>query len=78
MDKNTITGFVLIALVLIGFNWISRPSQEELAEMARQDSIAAVQKQQAETQAKAIKEKNEPTAHHFSSHKEHPRVKTSS
>lgn len=59
MDKNTITGFVLIALVLIGFNWISRPSQEELAEMARQDSIAAVQQQQAETKAKAIKEKNE-------------------
>ena len=55
MDKNTITGFVLIALVLIGFNWISRPSQEELAEMARQDSIAAVQQQQAETKAKAIK-----------------------
>ena len=59
MDKNTITGFVLIALVLIGFNWISRPSQEELAEMARQDSIAAVQQQQAEAQAKATKQKAE-------------------
>ncbi len=42
MDKNTITGFVLIALVLIGFNWFSQPSEEEIAQMqeiARQDSI---------------------------------------
>ncbi|MGN0234482.1 MAG: membrane protein insertase YidC [Bacteroidaceae bacterium] len=62
MDKNTITGFVLIALVLIGFNWISRPSQEELSEMARQDSIAAVQKQQAEQQEKTAKEKAERQA----------------
>ena len=56
MNKNTITGFVLIALVLIGFNWISRPSQEELAEMARQDSIAAVKQQQVEAQKKAAKQ----------------------
>ncbi len=59
MDKNTITGFVLIALVLIGFNWISRPSQEELAEMARQDSIATVQQQQAEAREKADRQKAE-------------------
>ncbi len=44
MDKNTITGFVLIALVLIGFSWWSRPTEEQLAEMARQDSIAQVEK----------------------------------
>ena len=54
MDKNTITGFVLIGLVLIGFNWLSRPSQEELNELARQDSIAALQKEQAEKQEKII------------------------
>ena len=51
MDKNTITGFILIALVVIGFSWYSQPSREELEAMqARQDSIAAVeqQKQQAE------------------------------
>ncbi len=59
MDKNTITGFALIALVLIGFNWISRPSQEELAEMARQDSIATAQKELAEAQAKAERQKAE-------------------
>ena len=48
MDKNTITGFVLIALVLIGFSWWSRPSEEQLREMARQDSIAQVRQIQAQ------------------------------
>ena len=54
MDKNTITGFVLIAIVLIGFSWWSRPSKEQLAEMARQDSIAQVEK--AKMQAELDKE----------------------
>ena len=40
MNRNTVTGFVLIALVLIGFSWWTTPSQEQLAEQARQDSIA--------------------------------------
>ena len=55
MDKNTITGFILIALVVIGFSWYSQPSKEELAAMAERDSIAAVeqQKQAAAEQAKA-------------------------
>ena len=48
MDKNTITGFILIALVVIGFSWYSQPSREELEAMARQDSIAAVEKQKQE------------------------------
>jgi len=48
MDKNTITGFILIAIVLIGFSWYSQPSREELEAMARQDSIAAAQQKQAE------------------------------
>lgn len=48
MDKNTIIGFVLIALVLIGFSWFSRPSEEQLAEYKRyNDSITAVQQQAA-------------------------------
>jgi len=50
MDKNTITGFVLIALVVIGFSWYSRPSEAEMQQMAVQDSIAAAQKAAAETQ----------------------------
>ena len=52
MDKNTITGFVLIALLLIGFGWYNQPSEEQIAEMARQDSIAQVTKQKAEEQQK--------------------------
>ena len=57
MDKNTITGFILIALVLIGFTWWSRPSEAQLAEMARQDSIAQVEraKAQAEMEKQAMK-----------------------
>lgn len=51
MDKNTVTGFILIALVIIGFSWYSRPSEAELQEMARQDSIQQVQQQLEETQA---------------------------
>lgn len=46
MDKNTITGFVLIALVLIGFSWWSQPSEQEFAKMQnemRQDSIRQAQ-----------------------------------
>ncbi len=54
MDKNTVTGFVLIALVLIGFSWWSRPSEAQLQEMARQDSIAQVQ--QARMQAELDKQ----------------------
>ena len=53
MDKNTITGFILIALVVIGFSWYSQPSREELEAMAKQDSIAAVAKQKQEETEKA-------------------------
>ena len=42
MDKNTVTGFILIALVIIGFSWYSRPSQEELEAMAKRDSIESL------------------------------------
>ena len=54
MDKNTVTGFILIALVLIGFSWWSRPSEAQLQEMARQDSIAQVEK--AKLQARLDKQ----------------------
>ncbi len=51
MDKNTITGFILMALVVIGFSWYSQPSEEERRLMAQQDSIAAVEKLNAEKAA---------------------------
>ena len=48
MDKNTLTGFLLIALVVIGFSYFGQPSQEEIIEQHRQDSIQKVHTQQAE------------------------------
>ncbi|MBQ9285048.1 MAG: membrane protein insertase YidC [Bacteroidaceae bacterium] len=52
MDKNTVTGFILMALVLILFSWYSRPSEEQLKAAHERDSIAAAQlaaKQEAKT-----------------------------
>ena len=57
MNKDTIIGFVLIALVLIGFSWYNQPSAEEIEAARKQDSIAtaikdnAAKKQQAEEAA---------------------------
>lgn len=48
MDKNTITGFILIALVVILFSWLGQPSREEMEARAKQDSIAAAQQKPAE------------------------------
>ena len=62
MDKNTVTGFILIALVVIGFSWYSRPSEAELRQMAQQDSIAAVEREKAEAEQK-LKAKAEEAAH---------------
>ncbi|NCA79443.1 MAG: membrane protein insertase YidC [Sphingobacteriia bacterium] len=43
MDKNTIIGFVLIAAILIGFSWLNKPSEEELAKRKHyNDSITLV------------------------------------
>ena len=53
MDKNTITGFVLIAALLIGFSWYNKPSDEEIAQQRTQDSIAAVEKKKAEADRNA-------------------------
>lgn len=53
MDKNTITGFILIAAVLIGFSIWSQPSAEEQAAAIRQDSIQNAMRQQAEENRKA-------------------------
>lgn len=51
MDKNTWIGFLLIAVIIVGFSLLNRPSKEELAERQRvQDSIALVQAQEHEAQ----------------------------
>nr|WP_321451884.1 membrane protein insertase YidC [uncultured Carboxylicivirga sp.] len=49
MDKNSITGIVLIVLIFGFFTWWNRPSEEQLAQQKRQrDSIERVESQQAE------------------------------
>jgi len=53
MDKNTILGFVLIALIVIGFSQLNKPSEKELAEKKNyNDSIALVEQNKIEYSAK--------------------------
>ena len=51
MDKNTIIGLVIIFLILIGFSYFTRPSEEQLKEIQRQDSIARVEAQRMQLAA---------------------------
>lgn len=57
MNKNTIIGFILIALVLIGFSWYNSPSKEQIEAAKQQEAVAnALQekaKQQSQQQQKA-------------------------
>ena len=53
MDKNTITGLVLIGILLVGFSYLGRPSEEQIAAQKKYyDSIAVVQQQQEALKAK--------------------------
>ncbi|MBO4906039.1 MAG: membrane protein insertase YidC [Bacteroidaceae bacterium] len=54
MDKNTIIGFVLMALVLIGFSYFSTPSAEQIQQQQQADSIAAVERMRQAEQAEAV------------------------
>ncbi len=66
MNRDTIIGFVLIALVLIGFSWYNQPSAEQIEAQRKQDSIAAAIKEDAarqqQAEAKARQEKAEAAA----------------
>ena len=61
MDKNTITGFVLIGIVLLVFSWINRPTPEQIEAQRRyQDSIAHIEQvQQQEWQASQLETTND-------------------
>ncbi len=49
MDKNAITGLLLIGAILIGWQYFMSPSEEELAvQKAQQDSLALVESKSAE------------------------------
>ena len=61
MNKNTLIGFVLIAVVLVGFSWYSQPSQEEMRAQFVKDSLAQVAKQKAD-QAAQIAAYKQPQA----------------
>ena len=57
MNRNTLIGFSLIAVILIVFSWLNQPSQEEIdAYYHAQDSIAAVQAQEQASQQQAVKD----------------------
>ena len=56
MDKNTILGFVLIALIVIGFSVLNKPSEKEAAIKRTNDSIALVEQNKAELAGKVSNE----------------------
>lgn len=58
MDKNTLWGFVLIGLVVIGFSWLNRPSEEEIA--ARKAEQERMEQAYAESQKAAQQEQQVP------------------
>lgn len=60
MDRNTLIGMLLIGVVFIGFTWYNQPSEEEIAELKRQqDSIEQVQQREAQEKARKSVEKIE-------------------
>ena len=59
MNKDTIIGFVLIAVVLIGFSWYNQPSAEEIEAARVQDSIESVMKEKAVQEQKIAQEKQQ-------------------
>lgn len=64
MDKNTIAGFALIALILFGFAWWQQPSDEQIAEQRKEfvkDSLAAVKKAQEQKTA-SLKQQQQKAA----------------
>jgi YidC/Oxa1 family membrane protein insertase len=62
MDKNSIIGFSLIAVVLIAFSWYSQPSAEEQRAQFVKDSIAQVNRAKAEQAAKTAAFKRQQAA----------------
>ncbi len=53
MDKNTVTGLILIGILLIGFTYFTRPSEAQMiAQKKYADSIALVQQQEEALKAK--------------------------
>ncbi len=73
MDRNTILGFLLMFGLLMGYNWYTAPSEEDLAEMERleaedeedrENKIDSESLQAEETEANFLEE--EKNAHRLS------------
>ena len=62
MNKNNIIGFLLIAVVLIGFSWYNQPSAEEQRAAFVQDSIAKAKHAEMEKASKAAAVKRQAEA----------------
>lgn len=62
MNKNNIIGFLLIAVVLIGFSWYNQPSAEEQRTAFVQDSIAKAKHAEMEKTSKAAAAKRQTNA----------------
>lgn len=62
MNKNNIIGFLLIAVVLIGFSWYNQPSAEEQRAAFVQDSIAKAKHAEMEKASKAAAAKRRTNA----------------
>lgn len=52
MDKNTLTGLLLMAAVMFGFFWFTKPSDEEIK----------AQREKQEQAEKALREAQQPAA----------------
>lgn len=55
MDKNTIVGLVLIFLIMIGFSYLNKPSEEQQRAIRLRDSIAQVEAQRMQLAAEQEK-----------------------
>lgn len=62
MNKNNIIGFLLIAVVLIGFSWYNQPSAEEQRAAFVQDSIAKAKHAEMEKASKSAAARRQTNA----------------
>lgn len=65
MDKNTILGFILIALVLFGFAWWQQPSDEKIAQQRKEfveDSLRQVKAKEKQAQKEASQKQQQQIA----------------
>ena len=67
MDKNTVIGFLLIAFVFIAFSWWNRPSEEQISQQMKPDSIAQVNnaKEKMEKEDNIVKDSITETTANF-------------